>query len=167
MELTTEQVVIGMLNTLYPDYEFIQEYEDAVQPLSVFGSVYEVSSRDIGELTKSLKQVNGEQMYSIPREYDIAIGIQGQKGSEAKNLAETIKARMSEYDVRKWFRDHGYAVSVASTPITPTPIKLDTIYLIKYTFSILLKTNETWTNKSVPIESTVVEGLGTRTLVGE
>jgi hypothetical protein len=167
MELTTEEVVLGMLNTFYPDYEFVQEYEDEVHPLSVFGSVYEISSNSVGEMTKALRQVDGKQIYSIPMEYNIAIAIQGEKGSIAKVLVEEIRARMKEYEVRKWFRDHGFSIRVDGMPTTPTPVKLDTKYLMKYTFSIFLRTNETWTTDSVPIEKAIVTGLNSSQEVGE
>ena len=59
MSIKPDNVVISILNSLYPDIQFIADNGDGVHLKTVFGLVGEVSNKTIGTMRKAIRSEHG------------------------------------------------------------------------------------------------------------
>ena len=87
MSIKPDNVVISILNSLYPDIQFIADNGDGVHLNTVFGLVGEVSNKTIGTMRKSIRSKDGKYFHAQPKEYLINISVQGNRKSKAYDIA--------------------------------------------------------------------------------
>ena len=91
MSIKPDNVVISILNSLYPDIQFIADNGDGVHLKTVFGLVGEVSNKTIGTMRKSIRSSDGKYFHAQPKEYLLNIGVQGTRKSNTYDVAEEIQ----------------------------------------------------------------------------
>lgn len=149
-----DNVLIKVLNSFYPDIQFIADNGNGVHPKSVFGIVGEVSSKTIGTMRKELRSSNGKFFHAQPKEYMLNVGVQGERTSNAHDIAEEIQFLLNTMKYKSELRRLGYSVRVDHSPLKNLPIRLDTNVFIRYQFTVFLTTDI-----SMYIENDVIDSV--------
>lgn len=141
MSIKPDNVVINILNSLYPDIQFIADNGDGVHLKTVFGIVGEVSNKTIGTMRKAIRSSDGKYFHAQPKEYLLNIGVQGSRKSNAYDIAEEIQFLLNTGRYKSLFKQKGFSVRVDHKDIDSIPIQMDTSWFVRYQFPIYLTTD--------------------------
>lgn len=136
-----DNVVISILNSLYPDIQFIADSGDGVHLKTVFGIVGEVSNKSIGTMRKAIRSSDGRYFHAQPKEYLLNIGVQGNRKSNAYDVAEEIQFLLNTGRYKSLFKQKGFSIRVDHQEIDSIPIQMDTSWFVRYQFPIYLTTD--------------------------
>lgn len=153
-----DNVVISILNSLYPEVQFIADNGDGVHLKTVFGLVGEVSNKTIGTMRKAIRSSTGEYFHAQPKEYLLNIGIQGNRKSNAYDIAEEIQFLLNTGRYKALFREKGYSIRVDHGDIDSIPIQMDTSWFVRYQFPIYLTTDLIMMIENISIDGVQIEG---------
>ena len=153
-----DNVTISILNSLYPDIQFIADNGDGVHLKTVFGLVGEVSNKTIGTMRKEIRSSTGEYFHAQPKEYLLNIGVQGSRKSKAYSVAEEIQFLLNTGRYKALFRQQGFTVRVDRGEIDSIPIQMDTSWFVRYQFPIYLTTDVIMMIDNISIDGVDVEG---------
>lgn len=148
-----DNVVISILNSLYPDIQFIADNGDGVHLKTVFGIVGEVSNKSIGTMRKAIRSSDGRYFHAQPKEYLLNIGVQGSRKSNAYDVAEEIQFLLNTGRYKSLFKQKGFSIRVDHQEIDSIPIQMDTSWFVRYQFPIYLTTDVI-----MMIESDTIDG---------
>lgn len=143
-----------MLNTFYPNIQFIAANGDGVHLKSVFGIVSQISQRPLGTMRKSSRSKDGKYFHAIPTEYIMSIGVQGSMSSDAYSIAEELQFLFNTLKYKAWLREEGYSSKVYFNDIASVPMKMDTGWFTRHTFQISLSADVV-----MFVEEDVIEGV--------
>lgn len=141
MSIKPDNVVISILNSLYPDIQFIADNGDGVHLKTVFGLVGEVSNKTIGTMRKAIRSSNGKYFHAQPKEYLLNIGVQGSRKSNAYDIAEEIQFLLNTGKYKALFKEQGFTIRADHKDIDSIPIQMDTSWFVRYQFPIYLTTD--------------------------
>ena len=141
MSIKPDNVVISILNSLYPDIQFIADNGDGVHLKTVFGLVGEVSNKTIGTMRKAIRSSNGKYFHAQPKEYLLNISVQGSRKSNAYDVAEEIQFLLNTGRYKALFKEQGFTIRVDHKDIDSIPIQMDTSWFVRYQFPIYLTTD--------------------------
>ena len=158
MSIKPDNVVISILNSLYPDIQFIADNGDGVHLKTVFGLVGEVSNKTIGTMRKAIRSGNGKYFHAQPKEYLLNIGVQGSRKSNAYNIAEEIQFLLNTGRYKALFKEQGFTIRVDHKDIDSIPIQMDTSWFVRYQFPIYLTTDLIMMIENVSIDGVYIEG---------
>lgn len=158
MSIKPDNVVISILNSLYPDIQFIADNGDGVHLKTVFGLVGEVSNKTIGTMRKAIRSSNGKYFHAQPKEYLLNIGVQGSRKSNAYDVAEEIQFLLNTGRYKALFKEQGFTIRVDHKDIDSIPIQMDTSWFVRYQFPIYLTTDLIMLIDSISIEGVDVTG---------
>lgn len=153
-----DNIVISILNSLYPEIQFIADNGDGVHLKTVFGLVGEVSNKTIGTMRKAIRSSTGEYFHAQPKEYLLNIGVQGSRKSNAYDIAEEIQFLLNTGRYKALFREKGYSIRVDHGDIDSIPIQMDTSWFVRYQFPIYLTTDLIMMIENISIDGVNVEG---------
>ena len=158
MSIKPDNVVISILNSLYPDIQFIADNGDGVHLKTVFGLVGEVSNKTIGTMRKAIRSSNGKYFHAQPKEYLLNISVQGSRKSNAYDIAEEIQFLLNTGRYKALFKEQGFTIRVDHKDIDSIPIQMDTSWFVRYQFPIYLTTDLIMLIDSISIEGVDVTG---------
>lgn len=158
MSIKPDNVVISILNSLYPDIQFIADNGDGVHLKTVFGLVGEVSNKTIGTMRKAIRSSNGKYFHAQPKEYLLNIGVQGGRKSNAYDIAEEIQFLLNTGRYKSLFKEQGFTIRVDHKDIDSIPIQMDTSWFVRYQFPIYLTTDLIMLVDNISIEGVDVTG---------
>ena len=158
MSIKPDNVVISILNSLYPDIQFIADNGDGVHLKTVFGLVGEVSNKTIGTMRKSIRSSDGKYFHAQPKEYLFNIGVQGTRKSKAYDIAEEIQFLLNTGRYKALFKQKGFTIRVDHKDIDSIPIQMDTSWFVRYQFPIYLTTDVIMMIDSISIDGADVKG---------
>ena len=158
MSIKPDNVVISILNSLYPDIQFIADNGDGVHLKTVFGLVGEVSNKTIGTMRKAIRSSNGKYFHAQPKEYLLNIGVQGSRKSNAYDVAEEIQFLLNTGRYKALFKEQGFTIRVDHKDIDSIPIQMDTSWFVRYQFPIYLTTDLIMLIDNISIEGVHIEG---------
>lgn len=158
MSIKPDNVVISILNSLYPDIQFIADNGDGVHLKTVFGLVGEVSNKTIGTLRKAIRSSNGKYFHAQPKEYLLNISVQGSRKSNAYDIAEEIQFLLNTGRYKALFKEQGFTIRVDHKDIDSIPIQMDTSWFVRYQFPIYLTTDLIMLIDNISIEGVDVIG---------
>lgn len=161
-----DNVVISILNSLYPDIQFIADNGDGVHLKTVFGLVGEVSNKTIGTMRKEIRSSDGTYFHAQPKEYLLNIGIQGSRKSNAYDIAEELQFLLNTGRYKSLFKQKGFTIRVDHQEIDSIPIQMDTSWFVRYQFPIYLTTDLIMMLDNISIGSVEIEGV-VETLEGD
>ena len=141
MSIKPDNVVISILNSLYPDIQFIADNGDGVHLKTVFGLVGEVSNKTIGTMRKAIRSSSGKYFHAQPKEYLLNISVQGSRKSNAYDIAEEIQFLLNTSRYKALFKEQGFTIRVDHKDIDSIPIQMDTSWFVRYQFPIYLTTD--------------------------
>ena len=141
MSIKPDNVVISILNSLYPDIQFIADNGDGVHLKTVFGLVGEVSNKTIGTMRKAIRSGNAKYFHAQPKEYLLNISVQGSRKSNAYDIAEEIQFLLNTGRYKALFKEQGFTIRVDHKDIDSIPIQMDTSWFVRYQFPIYLTTD--------------------------
>ena len=153
-----DNVTISILNSLYPDIQFIADNGDGVHLKTVFGLVGEVSNKTIGTMRKEIRSSTGEYFHAQPKEYLLNIGVQGSRKSNAYDIAEEIQFLLNTGRYKSLFRQQGFTIRVDHKDIDSIPIQMDTSWFVRYQFPIYLTTDLIMLIENISIDGVDVKG---------
>lgn len=153
-----DNVVISILNSLYPDIQFIADNGDGVHLKTVFGIVGEVSNKTIGTMRKAIRSSDGRYFHAQPKEYLLNIGVQGSRKSNAYDVAEEIQFFLNTGRYKSLFKQKGFSIRVDHQEIDSIPIQMDTSWFVRYQFPIYLTTDLIMMLESETIDGVHIEG---------
>lgn len=153
-----DNVVISILNSLYPDVQFIADNGDGVHLKTVFGLVGEVSNKSIGTMRKAIRSSNGKYFHAQPREYTLNISVQGSRKSNAYDVAEEIQFLLNTSKYKSLFRSKGFSIRVDHQDLDSIPIQMDTSWFIRYQFPIYLTCDVIRMVENDSIEGVIIDG---------
>lgn len=153
-----DNVVISILNSLYPDIQFIADNGDGVHLKTVFGIVGEVSNKSIGTMRKAIRSSDGRYFHAQPKEYLLNIGVQGSRKSNAYDVAEEIQFLLNTGRYKSLFKQKGFSIRVDHQEIDSIPIQMDTSWFVRYQFPIYLTTDLIMMIESETIDGVRIEG---------
>lgn len=153
-----DNVVISILNSLYPDTQFIADNGDGVHLKTVFGLVGEVSNKPIGTMRKSIRSSTGKYFHATPKEYLLNIAIQGSRKSNAYDLAEEIQFLLNTGRYKSLFKQQGFSLRVPTSDIDSIPVQMDTSWFVRYQFPIYLTTDLIMLIENITIDGADVKG---------
>ena len=158
MSIKPDNVVISILNSLYPDIQFIADNGDGVHLKTVFGLVGEVSNKTIGTMRKAIRSSNGKYFHAQPKEYLLNIGLQGSRKSNAYDVAEEIQFLLNTGRYKALFKEQGFTIRVDHKDIDSIPIQMDTSWFVRYQFPIYLTTDLIMLIDNISIDGVDVAG---------
>lgn len=158
MSIKPDNVVISILNSLYPDIQFIADNGDGVHLKTVFGLVGEVSNKTIGTMRKAIRSSNGKYFHAQPKEYLLNIGVQGSRKSNAYDVAEEIQFLLNTGRYKALFKEQGFTIRVDHKDIDSIPIQMDTSWFVRYQFPIYLTTDLIMMIDNISIDGVHIEG---------
>ena len=158
MSIKPDNVVISILNSLYPDIQFIADNGDGVHLKTVFGLVGEVSNKTIGTMRKAIRSSNGKYFHAQPKEYLLNISVQGSRKSNAYGIAEEIQFLLNTGRYKALFKEQGFTIRVDHKDIDSIPIQMDTSWFVRYQFPIYLTTDLIMLIDNISIEGVDVTG---------
>ena len=158
MSIKPDNVVISILNSLYPDIQFIADNGDGVHLKTVFGLVGEVSNKTIGTMRKAIRSGNGKYFHAQPKEYLLNISVQGSRKSNAYDIAEEIQFLLNTGRYKALFKEQGFTIRVDHKDIDSIPIQMDTSWFVRYQFPIYLTTDLIMMIDNVSIDGVYIEG---------
>ena len=158
MSIKPDNAVISILNSLYPDVQFIADNGDGVHLKTVFGLVGEVSNKTIGTMRKAIRSSNGKYFHAQPKEYLLNIGVQGSRKSNAYDIAEEIQFLLNTGRYKALFKEQGFTIKVDHKDIDSIPIQMDTSWFVRYQFPIYLTTDLIMLIDNISIEGVDVTG---------
>ena len=158
MSIKPDNVVISILNSLYPDIQFIADNGDGVHLKTVFGLVGEVSNKTIGTMRKAIRSSNGKYFHAQPKEYLLNISVQGSRKSNAYDIAEEIQFLLNTGRYKALFKEQGFTIRVDHKDIDSIPIQMDTSWFVRYQFPIYLTTDLIMLIDNISIECVDVTG---------
>ena len=158
MSIKPDNVVISILNSLYPDIQFIADNGDGVHLKTVFGLVGEVSNKTIGTMRKAIRSGNGKYFHAQPKEYLLNIGVQGSRKSNAYDIAEEIQFLLNTGRYKALFKEQGFTIRVDHKDIDSIPIQMDTSWFVRYQFPIYLTTDLIMMIDNISIDGVYIEG---------
>lgn len=158
MSIKPDNVVISILNSLYPDIQFIADNGDGVHLKTVFGLVGEVSNKTIGTMRKSIRSSDGKYFHAQPKEYLLNIGVQGTRKSNAYDIAEEIQFLLNTGRYKALFKQKGFSIRVDHGDIDSIPVQMDTSWFVRYQFPIYLTTDVIMMIDNIPINGAYIEG---------
>ena len=158
MSIKPDNVVISILNSLYPDIQFIADNGDGVHLKTVFGLVGEVSNKTIGTMRKAIRSGNGKYFHAQPKEYLLNISVQGSRKSNAYDIAEEIQFLLNTGRYKALFKEQGFTIRVGHKDIDSIPIQMDTSWFVRYQFPIYLTTDLIMMIDNVSIDGVYIEG---------
>ena len=158
MSIKPDNVVISILNYLYPDIQFIADNGDGVHLKTVFGLVGEVSNKTIGTMRKAIRSSNGKYFHAQPKEYLLNISVQGSRKSNAYDIAEEIQFLLNTGRYKALFKEQGFTIRVDHKDIDSIPIQMDTSWFVRYQFPIYLTTDLIMLIDNISIEGADVTG---------
>ncbi len=141
MSIKPDNVVISILNSLYPDIQFIADNGDGVHLKTVFGLVGEVSNKTVGTMRKAIRSSNGKYFHAQPKEYLLNISVQGSRKSNAYDIAEEIQFLLNTRRYKALFKEQGFTIRVDHKDIDSIPIQMATSWFVRYQFPIYLTTD--------------------------
>lgn len=153
-----DNVTISILNSLYPDIQFIADNGDGVHLKTVFGLVGEVSNKTIGTMRKAIRSSTGKYFHAQPKEYLLNIGVQGNRKSNAYDIAEEIQFLLNTGRYKSLFRQQGFTVRVDHNDIDSIPVQMDTSWFVRYQFPIYLTTDLSMMIENISIDGAEVKG---------
>ena len=159
MSIKPDNVVISILNSLYPDIQFIADNGDGVHLKTVFGLVGEVSNKTIGTMRKAIRSSNGKYFHAQPKEYLLNISVQGSRKSNAYDVAEEIQFLLNTGRYKALFKEQGFTIRVDHKDIDSIPIQMDTSWFVRYQFPIYLTTDLIMMIDNISIEGVNVTGI--------
>ena len=158
MSIKPDNVVISILNSLYPDIQFIADNGDGVHLKTVFGLVGEVSNKTIGTMRKAIRSSNGKYFHAQPKEYLLNISVQGSRKSNAYDIAEEIQFLLNTGRYKALFKEQGFTIRVDHKDIDSIPIQMDTSWFVRYQFPIYLTIDLIMLIDNISIEGVDVTG---------
>ena len=158
MSIKPDNVVISILNYLYPDIQFIADNGDGVHLKTVFGLVGEVSNKSIGTMRKALRSSDGKYFHAQPKEYLLNIGIQGSRKSDAYDIAEEIQFLLNTGRYKSLFKQKGFTIRVDHQEIDSIPVQMDTSWFVRYQFPIYLTTDVIMMIDNTSIDGVDIDG---------
>ena len=158
MSIKPDNVVISILNSLYPDIQFIADNGDGVHLKTVFGLVGEVSNKTIGTMRKAIRSSNGKYFHAQPKEYLLNISVQGSRKSNAYDIAEEIQFLLNTGRYKALFKEQGFTIRVDHKDIDSIPIQMDTSWFVRYQFPIYLTTDLIMLIDNISIDGVDVAG---------
>ena len=158
MSIKPDNVVISILNSLYPDIQFIADNGDGVHLKTIFGLVGEVSNKTIGTMRKAIRSSNGKYFHAQPKEYLLNISVQGSRKSNAYDIAEEIQFLLNTGRYKALFKEQGFTIRVDHKDIDSIPIQMDTSWFVRYQFPIYLTTDLIMLIDNISIEGVDVIG---------
>ena len=158
MSIKPDNVVISILNSLYPDIQFIADNGDGVHLKTVFGLVGEVSNKTIGTMRKAIRSSNGKYFHAQPKEYLLNISVQGSRKSNAYDIAEEIQFLLNTGRYKALFKEQGFTIRVDHKDIDSIPIQMDTSWFVRYQFPIYLTTDLIMLIDNISIDEADVAG---------
>ena len=158
MSIKPDNVVISILNSLYPDIQFIADNGDGVHLKAVFGLVGEVSNKTIGTMRKAIRSANGKYFHAQPKEYLLNISVQGSRKSNAYDIAEEIQFLLNTGRYKALFKEQGFTIRVDHKDIDSIPIQMDTSWFVRYQFPIYLTTDLIMLIDNISIDGVDVTG---------
>ena len=158
MSIKPDNAVISILNSLYPDVQFIADNGDGVHLKTVFGLVGEVSNKTIGTMRKAIRSSNGKYFHAQPKEYLLNIGVQGSRKSNAYDIAEEIQFLLNTGRYKALFKEQGFTIRVDHKDIDSIPIQMDTSWFVRYQFPIYLTTDLIMLIDNISIDGVDVTG---------
>ena len=158
MSIKPDNVVISILNSLYPDIQFIADNGDGVHLKTVFGLVGEVSNKTIGTMRKAIRSSNGKYFHAQPKEYLLNISVQGSRKSNAYDIAEEIQFLLNTGRYKALFKEQGFTIRVDHKDIDSIPIQMDTSWFVRYQFPIYLTTDLIMLIDNISIDGVHIEG---------
>ena len=158
MSIKPDNVVISILNSLYPDIQFIADNGDGVHLKTVFGLVGEVSNKTIGTMRKAIRSSNGKYFHAQPKECLLNISVQGSRKSNAYDIAEEIQFLLNTGRYKALFKEQGFTIRVDHKDIDSIPIQMDTSWFVRYQFPIYLTTDLIMLIDNISIEGVDVTG---------
>ena len=158
MSIKPDNVVISILNSLYPDIQFIADNGDGVHLKTVFGLVGEVSNKTIGTMRKAIRSSNGKYFHAQPKEYLLNISVQGSRKSNAYDIAEEIQFLLNTGSYKALFKEQGFTIRVDHKDIDSIPIQMDTSWFVRYQFPIYLTTDLIMLIDNISIDGVDVTG---------
>lgn len=153
-----DNVVISILNSLYPNIQFIADNGDGVHLNTVFGIVGEVSNKSIGTMRKAIRSKDGKYFHAQPKEYLLNIGIQGNRKSNAYDVAEELQFLLNTGRYKSLFKQKGFTIRVDHKDIDSIPIQMDTSWFVRYQFPIYLTTDVIMMIDNISIDGVDVTG---------
>ena len=158
MSIKPDNVVISILNSLYPDIQFIADNGEGVHLKTVFGLVGEVSNKTIGTMRKAIRSSNGKYFHAQPKEYLLNISVQGSRKSNAYDIAEEIQFLLNTGRYKALFKEQGFTIRVDHKDIDSIPIQMDTSWFVRYQFPIYLTTDLIMLIDNISIDEADVAG---------
>lgn len=158
MSIKPDNVVISILNSLYPTIQFIADNGDGVHLKTVFGIVGEVSNKTIGTMRKAIRSSDGKYFHAQPKEYLLNIGVQGSRKFNAYDIAEDIQFLLNTGRYKSLFKQKGFSIRVDHQEIDSIPIQMDTSWFVRYQFPIYLTTDVSMMIESESINGADVSG---------
>ena len=158
MSIKPDNVVISILNSLYPDIQFIADNGDGVHLKTVFGLVGEVSNKTIGTMRKAIRSSSGKYFHAQPKEYLLNISVQGSRKSNAYDVAEEIQFLLNTGRYKALFKEQGFTIRVDHKDIDSIPIQMDTSWFVRYQFPIYLTTDLIMMIDNISIDGADVAG---------
>lgn len=158
MSIKPDNVVISILNSLYPDIQFIADNGDGVHLKTVFGLVGEVSNKTIGTMRKSIRSSDGRYFHAQPKEYLLNVSVQGTRKSNAYDIAEEIQFLLNTGRYKALFKQKGFSIRVDHKDIDSIPIQMDTSWFVRYQFPIYLTTDVIMMIDNISIDGAYIEG---------
>ena len=158
MSIKPDNVVISILNSLYPDVQFIADNGDGVHLKTVFGLVGEVSNKTIGTMRKAIRSSSGKYFHAQPKEYLLNISVQGSRKSNAYDIAEEIQFLLNTGRYKALFKEQGFTIRVDHKDIDSIPIQMDTSWFVRYQFPIYLTTDLIMMIDNISIDGADVAG---------
>ncbi len=153
-----DNAVISILNSLYPDIQFIADNGDGVHLKTVFGIVGEVANKAIGTMRKAIRSSDGRYFHAQPKEYLLNIGVQGSRKSKAYDVAEELQFLLNTGRYKSLFKQKGFSIRVDHQEIDSIPIQMDTSWFVRYQFPIYLTTDLIMLIESDTIDGVHIEG---------
>lgn len=153
-----DNVVVSILNSLYPDIQFIADNGDGVHLKTVFGIVGEVSNKSIGTMRKAIRSSDGKYFHAQPKEYLLNIGVQGSRKSNAYDVAEELQFLLNTGRYKSLFKQKGFSIRVDHQEIDSIPIQMDTSWFVRHQFPIYLTTDVIMMIESESINGIDVSG---------
>lgn len=158
MSIKPDNIVISILNFLYPNIQFIADNGDGVHLNTVFGLVGEVSNKSIGTMRKAIRSSDGRYFHAQPKEYLLNIGVQGSRKSNAYDVAEEIQFLLNTGRYKSLFKQKGFSIRVDHQEIDSIPIQMDTSWFVRYQFPIYLTTDLVMMIDNISIDGVDVKG---------
>ena len=158
MSIKPDNVVISILNSLYPDIQFIADNGDGVHLKTVFGLVGEVSNKTTGTMRKAIRSGNGKYFHAQPKEYLLNISVQGSRKSNAYDIAEEIQFLLNTGRYKAVFKEQGFTIRVDHKDIDSIPIQMDTSWFVRYQFPIYLTSDLIMMIDNISIDGVDVTG---------